>query len=202
MPSPQLQPSQPDQLPLLSETEQRALRAWQADPQAAPVADETAHRMMALFLRGYDCEAVAREFKGFRLGAVVAARLRHRWDEARDEYSAKLRASLIDQTVLVGLETARTAIDLLHCANRDLGEKARAHLAGNGGPPIKIESVAQYKTLIETVLKIVQPEPPPPVPQRAGAVPEPPATEEQGPLPPERQLAEYAAEARRKRARG
>lgn len=193
----QLQQSDPE-LPPLSEAEQRSLRVWQADPQAAPVADETALRMMALFIRGYDCEAVAREFKGFRLGAVVAARVRHRWDAARDEYSAKLRTSLIDQAVLVGLETARTAIDLLHCANHDLGEKARAHLAGNGSAPIKIESVAQYKTLIETVLKIVAPEsqalPQPPPAHTAAREPEEVLGDPS--LPPEQQLAQLARQKR------
>lgn len=188
-------PSSPD-LPPLSEPEQRALRAWQADPQAAPVADETALRMMALYLRGYECEAVAKEFKGFRLGAVVAARLRHRWDDARLEYVVKLRSSLIDQTVLVGLETARTAIDLLHCANRDLGEKARAYLAGQGAIPIKIESVSQYKTLIETVLKIVAPE-------SAVPAPSPPRPEEERPEEiggsPEQQLMQLARQKRLQR---
>jgi len=145
------------QQPPLTDAESRALRVWQLDPKAPTIAEETGLKMMSLFLRGYGCEAIAKEFPGFPLGAIVAIRLRQNWDEGRVTYLEKLRASVIDQTALVGAETTRTAIDLLHCANIDIGFRARAHLAGKGPAPLKVESVSQYKSLIELVLRVLEP---------------------------------------------
>lgn len=141
----------------LTEREKKALNVWRLDPKERPLALDLATRMQVLFLNGYGCETIASEFRGVNLGAIVQARITYQWDLSRKEYNDRIRESLIERHVRAGLETAQTVLDLLYCANDEIGKKAKEYMAGKTSDmPVKIETVAQYKTLVELALRTLE----------------------------------------------
>ena len=141
----------------LTEREKKALNVWRLDPQEKPLALDLATRMQVLFLNGYDCETIATEFRGIKLGASVQARITFQWDLSRKEYNDRIRESLIERHVRAGLETAQTVLDILYCANDEIGKKAKDYMAGKTNElPVKVETVAQYKSLVELALRTLE----------------------------------------------
>lgn len=117
-------------------------------------------------MNGYVCEQIADEFKGINLGAIVQARITFQWDKARQEYNDKIRNSLIERHSRAGLETAQTVLDLLYCANDDLNKRAKDYMTGRSStPPVKTETVAQYKALVELALRTLENRSPLPNPE-------------------------------------
>ena len=136
----------------LRDSELRVLQAWAADPKAGAVAPETAARMFSLYLQGQSCKEIQQQecFRGFTHGAIVHARVVGRWDEAVAEVRERIRRSVVDRAVHVGQESAHVILDVLACANRSLGEKAKAYLAGETTKlPLPVDAVAHYKALVE-----------------------------------------------------
>lgn len=155
----------------LRENETRALHGWAADPKAAPVAPETAAKMFGLFLRGYSCREIQQQesFKGFTHGAIVHARVVGRWDEAAAELRDRFRRSMIDQAFHVGQEAGRVVLDVLACANKHIGEKARAYLAGETNElPLPIAGVSQYRALVDLYVQLQDGKEPPKLPAGDG----------------------------------
>lgn len=141
----------------LTPHEQRALDGWRRDPKAAPVAPQTAARMLQLYLRGYSCHDIRDQeaFSGFTVGAIVHARLDGRWDEAAAELRERLRRSMIDQAFHLGQETARTIHNLLACANVDLNRRAMAYLSGTTKEmPLGVDKVVHFKQLVDLYLAV------------------------------------------------
>lgn len=141
----------------LRENEMRALQGWAADPKAAPVAPETAAKMFRLFLQGYSCKEIQQQesFRGFTHGAIVHARVVGRWDDAASELRDRLKRSTLDQAFHAMQETQRVAVDVLACANRRLGDKARAFLAGETDElPLPVGGISQYRALVDLVAQM------------------------------------------------
>lgn len=68
-----------------------------------------------------------------------------------------MRESLIERHVRAGLETAQTVLDILYCANDEIGKKAKDYMAGKTNElPVKVETVAQYKSLVELALRTLE----------------------------------------------
>lgn len=142
---------------MLTEKEAKALRVWRLDPSQRPLSTELALRMQVMYMNGYVCEQIADEFKGINLGAIIQARITFQWDKARQEYNDKIRNSLIERHSRAGLETAQTVLDLLYCANDDLNKRAKDYMTGRSStPPVKTETVAQYKALVELALRTLE----------------------------------------------
>jgi len=149
---------EPEQIEeMLTERERKALAVWRLDPKEKPLSIDLATRMQVLYLNGYGCEQIGTEFKGINLGAIVQARITFEWDLSRKEYNDKIRNSLIERHSRAGLETAQTVLDLLYCANDEIGKKAKDYMAGKTTDmPVKVETVAQYKSLVELALRTLE----------------------------------------------
>ena len=180
----------------LTAKEERAFRGWQRDPEARPVAPETAGAMFALFINNYTCQQIQEQeqFRGFTLGAIVPSRLANDWDAGAREVAEKIRRSVMNQAERAGDETARTILDLVACANKKLGKEAREFLTGaSAKPPIELDKVAHLKTLVDLLLLTKHQD----YPRTAVSLPEPPTKPAEQPpeeerLPPNQQLASLA----------
>ena len=136
----------------LRDNELRVLQAWAADPKAGAVAPETAAKMFSLYLQGQSCKEIQQQecFRGFTHGAIVHARVVGRWDEAVAEVRERIRRSVVDRAVHVGQESAAVILDVMACANKSLGAKAKAYLAGETDKlPLPVDAVIHYKALVE-----------------------------------------------------
>jgi hypothetical protein len=115
-------------------------------------------RLYELYLRGLGCDAIAVLNPGLSLGMVCCARVDGRWDERRDQYTAELLSEtngLLRQTAAEALQFLSLVLAVAH---REHGEKLKKYLA-SGNPDdlgdFRIESFGNYKSVIETVAKLV-----------------------------------------------
>jgi len=133
----------------LAEREAAALKYWQNSdqPEIAPV---RRMELFALYVRGYSTEQIRKDNPAFSLGQIVHARVVDLWDVGVKQYRQRLRDSMIDQLVLAGMETARTAIDVLSASNHFLGQKARKYLETKmeSDLPFPMEKVRDYQALV------------------------------------------------------
>ncbi len=139
----------------LSPKEHHALKEWQRSRLPALAPDLQA-KLFELYLRGYDTDAIRRDNKTLTLGQVVHARVVGRWDHGAREVWAILRVRVIEKTALTALDSAHVTMDLLAANNQWIGEGARKFLQTRNlaDLPIRVDSVAQYKSLVDTFQRL------------------------------------------------
>lgn len=133
----------------LDDKEAAALRYWQASKHDE-LAPAKRTELLSLYLRGYSTDQIRKEHPQFGLGQIVHAKVIDRWDLAIEQYAERLRDSMINQTVLTTMDTARTLVDALAAANLSIGKKARKYLeTGNEADlPFQVDKVREYQALI------------------------------------------------------
>lgn len=139
----------------LTPKERHALATWQRStlPSLAP---DLQAKLFQLYLRGYDTDAIRKENPTLTLGQVVHARIVGRWDAGAREVWTILRSRVIEKTALTALDSAHTVMDLLAANNVWIGEGARKYLQTRNlsDLPIRVDSVAQYKSLVDTFQRL------------------------------------------------
>lgn len=170
----------------LTPREHEVLNRWLRSKQPS-IAVETSERMFEMFLRGYDCEAIRKNHAGFSLGAILHARVTHRWDLGVEEYRQRLRSGIIDKAVTARLEAVGVVSGLISANAKHMGEGLlRYYKSGNPDDlPIKIESVRELKSLVETLQVLTTP---PGKGGPGGSAPDLGAPPAPAPAPLERQL--------------
>lgn len=139
----------------LSPKEYHALKEWQRSTLPALAPDLQA-KLFELYLRGYDTDAIRRDHRTLTLGQIVHARIAGRWDHGSREVWAILRARVIEKTALTALDSAHVTMDLLAANNQWIGDGARKFLQTRNlaDLPIRVDSVAQYKSLVDTFQRL------------------------------------------------
>ena len=134
---------------ILTDKEAAALKYWQStdQPEIAPI---RRMELFALYVKGYSTDQIRKDNPTFSLGQIVHAKVVDLWDIGVAQYRQRLRDSMIDQLVLAGMETARTAIDVLSASNHYLGQKARKYLETKmeSDLPFPMEKVRDYQALV------------------------------------------------------
>lgn len=114
-------------------------------------------RLYELWLQGSTLEQILELNPGLNKGVVLRARVEGLWDERRETYLADLMSNAQDRVKLVALESVNFMGLLLAVANKQHGEKLRRYLQ-TGDPKelgaFDIQSIKQYKEVIEMLTKI------------------------------------------------
>lgn len=174
---------------LLNERERRAYKSWRESGQAQ-LAPSLNAKLFDLFLRGHNCEEIARlNHPHIKIGQVVAARVEGDWDRRRKEHLDGLLASTSQRVQQATMETAEFVCDLLAVANREHGDRLRRYLQ-TGDPKelgdFKITSLFGLKQAIEVLQKLTGQEqargaaklPEAPAQHQAPTAPSPPTPQE------------------------
>ncbi len=119
---------------------------------------DTSIRLFEMFLQGKSCEEIAQYNPGISIGSIIRARVEYGWDQKKLEYVDKLYAETADRLKQTALESVNFIGDMMAATHKFHGEKLRRYLASGNVSDLPeeftISSVKEYKSLIETLLKI------------------------------------------------
>lgn len=122
-----------------------------------PLSVKLSTSLYELWLQGVSMDEMVELNKGLSLGAIIQCRIENRWDERRGAYVAQLMVEAQDRMRMIALESANFIGVLLAVAQKRHGSALKkylqtgdeAHLTG-----FDIQSIQQYKAVIETLAKI------------------------------------------------
>jgi hypothetical protein len=128
----------------------------------------TSLKLYELFVQGLACVDIAKLNPALSLGAILKARIEHRWDERRDIYLAEIYGGANDRLKQIGAESLNFLGLTLAVAHKQYGEKMARYLQ-TGKPEdlgtFQVQSLHQYKQVIETIRALTgadRPQRPPP----------------------------------------
>jgi hypothetical protein len=109
------------------------------------------------FINGASCENIAKANPEFALGAIIEARIQHKWDERRDEYLANLYRFANERAMQVQMEAVSYVSDILTATHKLMGSKYKKYI--QTGNPIHLEGLdisnpKEYKNTIELLMKL------------------------------------------------
>lgn len=143
-----------------SEYEWRAYEAHKkaaAAGKEAPLGPTVVGQMFEQFLHGMSPTQIAREWKGYQLGAIVRAAVENLWFDRRAEYLDKLHSTTTDRAKQIAAESVEFTGALLAVAHRRWGAKLRRYLATGDEAELgefEIKSIDQYRKVIQTFLEL------------------------------------------------
>lgn len=142
---------------LLTDSELEAYNKW-VSKREAPIAIGTSLKFFEVFLHGGSCEEIAKLNPGIGLGAVVACRIRDRWDERLDVHRAELLERTRSQVMQIQLEAIQFTAAQLAAAHKRDGDKIRRFLMTGDPDDLKdasyVTGIKSYKDLVSTMLAL------------------------------------------------
>lgn len=112
--------------------------------------------LFELYLRGSNCEEIARVNKGIRLGAIVRASIEGDWHGRRQLYVKGMLDGLKTRVTQAQGEAVGFLADYLAVAHKLYGDKFKKFMqTGNEDElgSLKPTSISQYKAVLELMLK-------------------------------------------------
>lgn len=114
----------------------------------------TSLKLYELWVQGLDCAAIAKLNAALTIGAILKARIDHRWDERRDAYLAEIYGNANDRLKQIGAESLNFLGLTLAVAHKQYGEKMARYLQ-TGNPEdlgtFQVQSLHQYKSVLEAL---------------------------------------------------
>lgn len=156
----QLAKTEPTEGKRFSEYEWRAYEAHKkasAAGKEAPLGPTVIGQMFEQFLHGMSPSQIAREWKGYQLGAIVRAAVENQWFDRRAEYLDKLHSTTTDRAKQIAAESVEFTGALLAVAHKRWGARLRRYLATGDEAELgefEIRSIDQYRKVIQTFLEL------------------------------------------------
>lgn len=153
----------PDAVPEGKRFSHAEWRAYEAHKKAVAAGKEgvlsssIAGQMFEQFLNGSSCTQIAREWRGFQLGAIVSAAINNSWFDKRQEYLDHLHGTTVERAKQIAAESVEFTGTLLAVAHKQWGEKLRRYLATGNESELdgfQIRSIDQYRKVIQTFLEL------------------------------------------------
>lgn len=142
---------------ILSPDEQLLVEKY-ANGGGYPVAKSTAISFFELYLRGSSCEEIQKINPGFKLGAILLARVEHDWDKIRDEYTASTQELIRRKVQSAQLEAVGMVSTMLSVAAKVSNEKYQRFLQTGDETELKgamtIDNINSMVRMSETLLKL------------------------------------------------
>jgi hypothetical protein len=140
----------------LSRQERLALDSWSSGTAPA-LSPSLVAQLFELYLNGSSCDEIARLNPGVPLGAIVAARLYHRWDERKEQHINHLLDTVRERVQQVQMEAVHFVSDQLAAAHKLQGDKIKRFL--QTGDPNELgdfapDTLEKYRKSIELLLKL------------------------------------------------
>lgn len=149
-----------DGLRFFTDREKGIYSEWKDLSSSKPLAVTTSLKMYELFLNGYSCEEISRlnEHK-FPTGMILDARLRHTWDDRRQQHLAELYGGIFDRVRQTQTEAVAFVSDLLSAAHKKHGDKLKKYLqsgeqADLDKTNLAIDTMTSYKTAADMLMKL------------------------------------------------
>lgn len=123
-------------------------------PELAAVA---AARLYGLYLQGVSCEDISKLNPAIDLATVLAARVRYRWDERKDQHVADLMATTQDVVRQAAGEIVQLLALSISVANKRHGEKFKRYLATGDETELgdfDIKTLKGMKDVVEMLMKV------------------------------------------------
>jgi hypothetical protein len=165
----------------LTPVENKAYEDWTAKNQPA-MAPTTAANFFTLFVEGYSMEQMIKANPSWKLGCVVDARIRYKWDERLQQHIEEVHRQALERMSKFKSEAINHILDTLtvvHQVNRDAMMKYIQNPIEENIPDSGKLTTREYKDLLESlerVMKIGQPVAAPVAQQPSVAVIAPNAT--------------------------
>jgi hypothetical protein len=120
------------------------------------MAASTQEKLYQLFQVGKSCEEIQRLNVGsFSLGAIVRARMEHRWDERLEEHRLQLLQQSREKVQQVQLETIDRLLNELAASNKLTNDKVLRFLQTGDEAELAGTSVGSIKHLTEVVRMVM-----------------------------------------------
>lgn len=143
----------------LSEKEQALRAAWKETKNKPSLAPALSAQLFELFVHGLSCQDIVDLNRGvYKLEQVLEVRVRDGWDERRKQYVDQLFGSVIARVAQTQVESVGFITDMLAAAHKRHGDKLQKYLQTGDESDlprdINIDSWTNYKSAVETLLKI------------------------------------------------
>jgi hypothetical protein len=129
-------------------------RPGQIENQVSPV---DAAQMFELYLHGGSCTQIEKQWRKYKLGAIVKAAIEYQWHEKRQEYLEHLHKDAVERGRQAVAESVGFTADLLAVAHKRWGQKLRRYLATGDESELdgfEIRSIDQYRKVVQTFLEL------------------------------------------------
>lgn len=139
------------------ETHKHALanpRPGQFEGQVSP---GDAVQMFELFVNGASCTQIEKQWRKYKLGAIIKVAIEHQWHEKRQEYLDHLHRDVVERGRQAIAESIGFTADLLAAAHKRWGQKLRRYLATGDESELdgfEIRSIDQYRKVVQTFLEL------------------------------------------------
>jgi hypothetical protein len=129
-------------------------RPGQIENQVSPI---EAAQMFEIFLHGGSCTQIEKQWRKYKLGAIVKAAIEYQWHEKRQEYLEHLHRDAVERGRQAVAESVGFTADLLAVAHKRWGQKLRRYLATGDESELdgfEIRSIDQYRKVVQTFLEL------------------------------------------------
>jgi hypothetical protein len=129
-------------------------RPGQIENQVSPI---DAAQMFEIFLHGGSCTQIEKQWRKYKLGAIVKAAIEYQWHEKRQEYLEHLHRDAVERGRQAVAESVGFTADLLAVAHKRWGQKLRRYLATGDESELdgfEIRSIDQYRKVVQTFLEL------------------------------------------------
>lgn len=119
--------------------------------------------MFELYLRGSSCDEIQKVNPGFKLGAILLARVEHDWDRIRDEHYATTQELIRRKVQSAQLEAVSMVSSMLSVASKMSNDKYQRYLQTGNEDELKgavtIDGINSLVRMSETLLKLTGQDP-------------------------------------------
>lgn len=140
-------------------SEARLVLAWVEEGKPG-LAQAKAEQLLTIYLNGYSCQDIQRQFPEYPLPLILWARAVYQWDEAREKYRKNL-VEQVSQTALVGVaESLRFMTDLLSATHVKIKKEIMTYLAdpdNQPAPSLVPINIREYAVLHNTLRETITP---------------------------------------------
>jgi hypothetical protein len=153
-----------DSKAMLTKDEIKGLEKFH-EKNGAPLGIDLANQLYQMFLNDKTCQDIHDSNKSVPFGAIVDARVRYEWDAKRKAYTDKLFEATDRRALMSQMSAVQFVSDLLTATHALQTDKINAYLATRNPIHLKgvipIESIKDYKALIDTLATLTHKEEPP-----------------------------------------
>jgi hypothetical protein len=138
----------------LSVEEAKEVQKWveEGKPGLAVV---KAEQLLTIYINGYSCQDIHRQFPQYPLPLLLWARATYRWDEARDHFRQQLSEQVVQTALTARADSLRFITDLLSATHLKLRKEILAYMADpeNVPPPSLLPVNVKEYALLAEILK-------------------------------------------------
>lgn len=116
-----------------------------------------AAQMFEVYLHGASCTQIEKQWRKYKLGAIVKAAIEYQWHDKRQEYLEHLHRDAVERGRQAVAESVGFTADLLAVAHKRWGQKLRRYLATGDESELdgfEIRSIDQYRKVVQTFLEL------------------------------------------------